>query len=607
MQAFVYRNNSEVISKNNYIKLQLKGENDNTFAIGSSVKIYCDSTIIAHDLMPSRGFQSSMDYVITLGLGKYKQIDSIRVIWPNSTTQKLSKVTSNQLLVLKQSEANSIYKPIVAKKASPLFKEVENTLSKHQENSYSDFDHEGLIPKMLSQEGPALAIGDINNDGNEDVFIGGAKNQAGRIYKNLGKGNLVPKSSNIFQKDMNFEDTAASFFDADNDGDLDLMVGSGGNEVGEERNYGARLYMNDGEGNFIRSKSKIPSVHTNIAVVSPYDFDNDGDIDVFVGSRSVVGTYGIDPPHLFLENLGNGDFLNATERVTYDLKNAGMITDALWEDTDGDSRKDLITVSEWGSPTIYKNNGRQLVRQKSSLDSLNGWWNTIETADLDNDGDMDLIIGNQGSNTAYKASVDQPMKMWINDYDNNGTIEQIFTRSYDYKDYPLHMKKELTAQIVSLKKQNLKASVYAKKTIGELFRKDVFENSIMKQATIAESIIAINEGNGEYSIKALPSRVQLSCVCGISCMDINGDGFMDIIMGGNNFEFKPQYSRLDANDGSVLLNNKDLTFEWQDYNKSGFVVKNEVKHIAQFKDKNGDKYIIAVVNDDEPKIFEVDD
>ena len=199
------------------------------------------------------------------------------------------------------------------------------------------------------------------------------------------------------------------------------------------------------------------------------------------------------------------------------------------------------------------------------------------------------------------------MKMWINDYDNNGTIEQIFTRSFDSKDYPLHMKKELTAQIVSLKKQNLKSADYAKRTIQELFAPEITENAIMKETTIAESVIAINEGNGEFSIKILPAQVQLSCVCSISCVDVNKDGLLDILMGGNNFEFKPQYSRLDANEGTLLLNNKDLNFEWQDYNTSGFLVKNEVKQLKQFKDKNGKTYVITAINDDKPKIFKIND
>jgi hypothetical protein len=264
---------------------------------------------------------------------------------------------------------------------------------------------------------------------------------------------------------------------------------------------------------------------------------------------------------------------------------------------------DLITVSDWGSPRVYRNSGRRLSFMSTSLDSLNGWWNAVESADLDNDGDMDLILGNQGLNTLYKAEKDKPMKLWVNDFDNNGTFEQIVTRNINGKDYPIHMKKELTAQLVSLKKQNLKASEYAKKSIDELFPKEVFEKSIMNQVNMGESIIAINEGNGEFKTKKLPDWVQLSCVCGITCTDLNNDGNLDLILGGNNFEFKPQYSRIDANYGSVLLGNGAMDFEWQAYNKSGFYIRNEIKHIAQFKDKNGKTFIITAINDDKPKIY----
>jgi hypothetical protein len=373
----------------------------------------------------------------------------------------------------------------------------------------------------------------------------------------------------------------------------------------ESKTYRVRLYLNDGSGKFLKVAQDLPSAFDNISVIAPHDFDGDGDTDVLVGSRSVVGIYGVDPEHLFLENRGDGTFADATERYAYDLKDAGMMTDALWADMNGDGKKDLITVSEWGRPNIYKNSGRRLGRLSTSLDSLYGWWNALEAADLDNDGDTDLILGNQGSNVPYKASVENPMKLWINDYDNNGTLEQIVTRNVDGKYYPIHQKKELTEQIVSLKKQSLKGSEYAKKTVDELFPESVFENTIIKQANTMESVIAINEGGGKFSIKKLPARVQLSCICGITCADVDQDGNLDLIMGGNNFEFKPQYSRLDASYGNVLLGDGNLNFAWQDYNESGFFIKGEIKHLKQFKDKDGKTFLIAAVNDGEPGIFEL--
>ena len=604
MLPFVYRNNTDSLTSNNYIKIKLEGEKVNKFAIGSTVKIFHDNTIHVQEQMPSRGFQSSMDYVMTIGLGAAKVIDSLRVIWPDNRTQKWSNLEVNTTLTLNQNEAIELQKPFEPKKEKTLLTEIsKNNFQKHQENSYSDFDYEGLINKMLSQEGPALAVGDINNDGNEDFYIGGAKNQPGVLYLNLGDGKVALSIQKSFEKDALFEDTTASFFDANGDGNLDLMIGSGGNEIGQQNNYKVRLYLNNGKGTFESAKNKLPALRKNIAVISPYDFDNDGDIDVFVGARSMVATYGIDPTHQFLENNGDGTFIDTTEKVAYDVKSAGMMTDAIWEDINNDGKKDLITVSEWNTPKIFINNGRRLIKQKSTLDDLFGMWNVVEAADLDNDGDIDFILGNQGSNTMHKTSKENPVKMWVNDFDNNGTIEQIRTNHKNGKDYPIHMKKELTAQLVSLKKQNLKASEYAKKSIDELFSESIFENSIMKQSTISESIIAVNQGDWNFSVKKLPSRVQLSCVCGIICSDINNDGYLDIIMAGNNFEFKPQYSRLDANYGSVLLGDGNLGFTWQDYNTSGFAVKNEVKHLKKIKDNKGKSYFIAAINNESPKLF----
>lgn len=608
MPAFVYRNNTEKQTDNKYIKLKFEGKTPNRFAVGSKVQLYFDDQKVFQELMPSRGFQSSMEYGMTIGLGKASQIDSLRVIWPDDRTQLFTSVAANQQLILKQSEALNTYKIPEKIKQATILEEIENnTLTAHKENTYIDFNYEGLIYKMLSQEGPTISIGDVNGNGNEDIFIGGAKRQAAVLYLNQGNGKVSAAKQSSFLKDADFEDTASAFFDADGDSDLDLMVGNGGNEAREDTKYRVRLYLNDGKGNFTPSGQNLPSAFKNISVIAPYDFNNDGDIDVFVGSRSVVGTYGVNPNHLFLENNGDGTFTNATDRYAYDLKDAGMITDAIWIDVDGDTKKDLVTVSEWGNPNIYKNSGRRLGKLNTSLDSLSGWWNTITAADLDNDGDNDFILGNQGSNLPYKTDYEHPAKMWINDFDNNGTIEQIITRYRDGGDYPIHMKKELTGQLVSLKKENLKASDYAARTVEELFPKEIIENSIVKTARISETVIAINEGGGKFTIKKLPVQTQLSCVCGIACTDVNNDGNLDIIMGGNNYEFKPQFSRLDANYGSVLLGDGKMGFEWQDYDKSGFFVRQEIKHLKTFSDKDGKQYLIAAINNDKPKIYKLNE
>lgn len=607
-ESFIYQNNTDKQLDNNFIQLKFEGPESNPFAVGALVKFYFDGNIVNHEQIPSRGFQSSMDYVMTLGIGKSKKLDSIRVVWPDDRTQKLVNIEPNQVVTLTHEESDAVYSvPKLGGKKSYIKELDSKFLTIHKEDHYNDFDYEGLIYKKLSQEGPSLAVGDVNGDGNEDFYIGGAHNQAGAIYLHQGNGKVIQKTSKAFEDDQGYEDVTATFFDADGDEDLDLMIGSGGNRVDTKNSYRPRLYINDGKGNFSKSPNELPTTFKNVSTIAPYDFDDDGDMDVFIGSRSVVGVYGLTPDHLFLENKGDGIFSNATERLGYDLKDTGMVTDAEWVDVDGDGKKDLVVTTEWDTPKVYKNNGRRITKMNSSLDSLHGWWNTLEAADLDNDGDQDFILGNHGLNLHYQPLKDQPMKIWINDFDNNGTIEQIVTQNYDGGDYPIHQKRELTEQLVSLKKENLKASDYAQRTIHELFSKEILDESIVKQVNISASVIAINNGNGDFSIQKLPPRAQLSCICDITCTDVNNDGILDLIMAGNNFEFKPQFSRLDASYGNLLLGDGNLGFEWQNYRDSGFNIKEEVKYLEQFKDKNGKLFLVAAINNEKPKIFAINE
>ncbi|MFE3846461.1 VCBS repeat-containing protein [Flavobacterium sp. LB3P45] len=601
MESFVYRNNSEKNKANHFVKVKLKGDNQNKFAVGSVVELYSGKEIIRQELIPSRGFQSSIDYVMTFGIGT-KKIDSLQVIWPNGKSQTIKKVILNSTINLSIGDAKKEY---VFKKTQPkaLFKEVKSTFITHKENDYIDFDYEGLISKMLSQEGPSLAVGDINGDGNDDVFIGGAKGQAGKIYMNKGNNSFGVTVQKDLDVDADFEDTAASFFDADNDGHLDLFVGSGGNEKSDQANYKNRLYLNNGKGIFIKSKTTIPTTNNNVSVIAPCDFDNDGDVDVFVGSRSVPGVYGIDPKHLLLENDGKGNFTNIIDKKAFKLNSTGMITDAVWEDIDNDSKKDLIVVGDWMAPQIFKNTGRRLAIFKSNLTGYSGFWNSINCVDLNNDGKKDFIFGNKGTNTTYKASAKNPMKLFVNDFDSNGTIEQITTRTIGGKDMPIHLKQELAKQIPAIKKKNLSYADYANKSVQEIFAQDVVGNSLQKKAVIQESVVAINKGNGQFEIKILPKEVQFSSVNTTCVVDVNEDGILDLILGGNQYEFKPQFGRLDANHGSVLLGSKKGNFTWLPYANSGFFLTGEVQKIKTVKSKNNTIAILAVLNNNTPKLF----
>lgn len=601
MESFVYRNNSEKNKNNHFLKIKLKGDGQNRFAIGSVVELFSANEILRQELIPSRGFQSSIDYVMTFGIGT-KKIDSLRVIWPNGKFQTINKLKNNSTQTLKIRDAKLDFVPRI-NSFKPLFTETKSSFAAHKENDYIDFDHEGLISKMISQEGPSLAVNDVNGDGNDDVFIGGAKGQSGKIYFNNGKGGFSASSQKDLDLDSSYEDTAASFFDVDNDGDIDLLVGSGGNEKEDKANYKNRLYLNNGKGIFLKSKANIPTTNNNVSVIAPHDFDNDGDNDVFIASRSVAGVYGIDPKHLLLENDGKGNFINVIDKIAFKINAVGMITAAVWEDVDNDAKKDLIIVGDWTSPMIFKNSGRRLTTYKSNLSDYNGFWNAVTCVDLNNDGMKDFVLGNRGTNTTYKPVTGNPLKLFINDFDNNGTIEQIATRSVNGKDLPLNLKQELAKQIPSIKKKNLTYADYSTKTFQELFSKEVIENSIQKIVTIQESVVAINKGNGKFEIKALPKEVQYSAVNAICTMDVNGDGIMDLILGGNQYEFKPQFSRLDSNYGSILLGSANGNFTWMPNNKSGFFIKGEVKHIEIVRDKSKKESVLAILNDNTPKLF----
>ncbi|MFH4969430.1 VCBS repeat-containing protein [Gaetbulibacter sp. M240] len=595
MPLFVYENNSN----KNYLKVYLKGEKPNTFAVGSIVELFVNGKTLRQELIPSRGFQSSIEYTMTFGLGTAKQADSIKVIWPNKNIQHIGATKANQSVVFKMQDAKDKYEPNKVKVPKKYFIEVESAIKPHKEDIYIDFNYEGLIPKMLSREGPAIAIGDIDIDGNDDVFIGGANNQTGQLYLQKKSGELTPSS---FTTEAFFEDTCAIFIDIDNDNDLDLVVGSGGNFHGART--GVRAYVNDGNGKFSDYKI-LMRTNTNISSIAPHDFDGDGDVDLFVSSLSVVGTYGMTPQNALLENDGKGNFTNVTNEKAPKTKSIGMSSDAIWQDIDGDKIKDLIVVGQWMSPKIFKNTGAQLEEYATSLSDYPGWYNTVEAKDLDHDGDMDLILGNRGLNSIYEADKEHPAKMYINDFDANGTIEQIFTRTINGKDVPIHLKKELTGQIVSLKKQNLKFSEYATKSIDELFSKSVLDASKVKEVTTFSSYIAYNNGNGNFTIKQLPAEAQFSCICDIECQDINEDGNLDLIVGGNDFGFKPQFSRLDANEGLVLFGDAKGNFKTQ--TSTGFKVVGEVKVIDWFRDKSDRKYLIVGINNNKPRIFKVNE
>lgn len=602
-KAFIYKNYSRETNNFNYIGLSLKGKDKNVFAIGSTIKVFAGDQVFSREIMPSRGFQSSVDYKAIIGLGATTQIDSVKIIWADRSFTKIDKPAINQLHLIDQS--NSISIPVVPGYVpASLFAPASHNFQKHTEDDYVDFYNERGVPMMLSREGPKAAYGDVNGDGLTDIFIGGAAFQAGQLYLQTPSG-FIPKKQEAFDIVSDFEDAAALFFDCDKDSDLDLFVGSGGNNHPPfSREYQNRIYKNDGKGNFEIDASAIPNTGMNTSVVAANDFDNDGDLDLFVGSRSVPQNYGQTPSSFLLVNDGTGKFANIAKMADAGLTGIGMVTGAVWANVAGDENNELIITGEWMAPHIFSFDNGKFFEIKSNLNDLTGWWKSLATSDLDGDGDEDLVLGNVGENFYLKPDTEKPVKMFINDFDNNGSPEKIITQTIDGKDKPVFLKRELVEQIASLRKQNLKYAEYAAKSIQQLFSSDIIEKSEVKQFNYSSSCLAFNEGGGKFTIKKMPLHVQLSSVNAIKCTDLNSDGKIDIVLGGNQFGFLPQFSRLDASYGHVLMNKGKGEFDWLQPHQSGINIPGEIKDIVEIPIKD-DKYFLFLMNNDYPVLYKM--
>lgn len=604
--AFVYRNNSREQNKNNYIGISLKGSARNSFAVGAKIKVYKDGQVFYRELYPTRGFQSSMDYKQVIGLGKITQVDSMIVVWPDLSYSKYEHPELNKVHVLQQpSVAGPRYAP-ARPAVAPLLKEVPVSMDKHLEDDYIDFYTERNLPELLSREGPKTAHGDVNGDGLEDVYIGGAKGQAGQLYLQTSEGAFVKKEEDIFKRYAGAEDVAVLFFDADKDGDADLFIGAGGNNA--EANTAEiehRLYINDGKGNFAIDAGAFSTNGMNISVAAANDFDGDGDLDLFVGSRSVPYNYGVTPQSYLYVNDGHGHFTDKAAAMNAGIAHAGMVTGAVWSDVSGDKGKELIITGEWMATRIFSYNGHSFDEQKDTkLEHLFGWWQTVSAADLNGDGKADLVLGNIGENFYLHPGEDSPVKLWVSDFDGNGTTEQFLTRTIGGRDMPVFLKREITDQFPALKKQNLKHSDYATKTVQDLFGSAVLSKGEQKQFNYCSSVVAFNDGHGGFKVVVLPVMVQLSSVNAAYCGDINGDGSSDLVLGGNMFGFPPQFGRLDGSYGHVLLNNGKGDFKWQSPLESGMSLRGEIKDIKEIpvKDK---RCLIVLQNDQFPVMYQI--
>ena len=600
MEAFVYRNMTTETLHKHFLKVSLKGISPNTFGIGARVTIYTKGMQQVLEEMPSRGFESSVDPVLNFGLGDNTKVDSLLICWPDMKIQTLFNIKVDTLLTLKEEDAVEPFRTR-PNPVRPLFKNNTAAIKgniRHKENDYIDFNTEPLIPKMISTEGPKLAVGDVNGDGLEDFFMGSAENDTAKLFLQMADGRFVQKLQYAFAQDREYEDIGAAFLDADGDGDLDLVIASGGNQLKEgSLNLLTRLYLNDGKGNFTRSFQNWPMVAINASCIRIFDFDGDGKPDVFIGARNIPGSYGMPPSSVLLKNNGNGNFSNVTTSAAPELQKLGMVTDARVADLNGDGKKELIVVGDWMPVTVFKYIGGQLKKIKEIPNSA-GWWNCLTVADLDGDGRPDLIAGNNGLNSKIRADKDHPARLFVDDFDHNGQVECVAAYyKTDGKSYPYNLRGDLVKQIPVLKKKFLHYSDYAGKTMEEVFTSRQLSQATRLEVVQTQTCIFYNKGQDDFTMMTLPMEAQFSPVFGILADDLNGDGTTDIFLAGNFYGLKPETGRYDASYGVSLLADSLHRFHYLKPTESGLFIKGEVRDVEKIKSGAGSDILISRNNE----------
>jgi len=614
-EAFIYRNNARsLLPENRYLQVKLAGDSGNPFAVGARVTLYAGKHQFMQELEPTRGFQSSVDYVLTFGVGPVDTVDSVTVDWPDRRSSDTSHVATNQRLTIRPPQLSlnrPTGRPPVSDRPTarpsqlpparpPLFKDVTASIGLdfvHHENDFVDFDREPLIPKMVSTEGPLVTVGDVNGDGLDDFFIGGARGQPSALYIQRPNGTFHATNLALFESDRIAEDLGAAFFDANGDGKLDLYVVTGGNEFSPlAPPLEDRLYLGDGQGNLRKTTGRLPPLfNSGSRVAVSKDF-------VFVGGRVVMGRYGIDPPSTLLKSDGHGHFTDVTAQVAPDLAHIGMVTDALWVDVDGDGRLDLVVVGEWMPITVFHNTGTTLVRQPTKgFEHSAGWWNRIIAGDFNGDGRVDFVVGNLGLNARLHASPDEPARMYVKDFDGNGFPEQILTLYENGKSLPLALRDELTSVLPYLKPRYPKYSDYAGRTVEQIFGSGL-EGAALKQAETFASAVAVSHRDGSYSLVPLPREAQVAPVYGILAGDFDRDGKLDLLLAGNFDGVQPEIGRMSASYGLFLRGDGHGGFTPVRAASSGFFVPGAARDIERLRTRAGDLYIVAR-NDDRPLFF----
>ncbi len=610
--ATIYRNNAVQQLNNHFLEIQLKGDEQNKFAVGAKVVIKQKNNIQTGYLNATKGFESASLQYVHFGTGKDSIIDEVQVLWPDGKSQIFDQVKTNERLTVFYKNSGTTTRLTLPgaenSSSKKLFTDITSSIQlpfSHKENDFNDFNVQAFIPHQVSTQGPKLAVADVNGDGLEDFFICGAASQSGALFQQMPSGKFIATNQNLFAADVICEDVNAIFFDADNDGDKDLYVVSGGNELQkEDPSLLDRLYINDGKGNFSKSNS-LPFFYGNKSAVTAADFDHDGDLDLFIGGRVVAGNYGAIPDSYLLLNDGKGKFTIADESIAPGLHTIGMVTDAAWADIDKDGWPDLVVAGEWMPITIFKNVKGKLINNTAAagLQNTNGLWTSLHITDINNDGAEDLLVGNWGENSKLHATEQYPLKLFTGDLDNNGAMDQVLTIEKNNNYYTFLGKEEIEKQLPALmRKKYLNYSSFAGQTVEEVFGEKL-DHTKKYTASLLSSVLLTNNGKGNFTISKLPMQVQWSPAFTFFTGDFNADNKTDIISAGNFYGVLPYEGRYDAGFGNVLLATGATGFNTMSPIQSGFMAMGEVRDIKKIKLANGRRCLIIARNNDSPLFF----